>query len=100
LPIAVVQFPIAVSAETGDNFAMPTLIRLIVALAFLGGIGFAGLYALTIFVHPSLKEITVKIPQRELVLTPVLPKPEAPVTAAAVLPPADTSGTQVVDTPE
>lgn len=79
---------------------MPTLIRLIVALLFIGALGFAGLFALTLYVDPGEKPITVKIPQRDLVLTPVVPKPPAPVTEAATLPPSDDSGAKVVDTPE
>jgi hypothetical protein len=47
---------------------MPTLIRLIVALLFLGGLGYAALFALTIFVDPGQKEITVRIPARDLVV--------------------------------
>lgn len=79
---------------------MPTLIRLIVALLFIGALCYAGLFALTIFVTPTQKQITVKIPQRELVLTPVAPAPApAPVTAAAVLPQTDDSGAKVVNTP-
>jgi hypothetical protein len=80
---------------------MPTLIRLIVALVFLGGLGFAGLLALTIFVNPGQKLVTVKIPQRELVLTPVTtPPPQPQVTEAAVLPATDDAGAKVVDTQE
>jgi hypothetical protein len=80
---------------------MPTLIRLIVALLFLGGLGFAGLFALTIFVDPGQKQITVKIPQRELVLTPVIAAPPAaPVAEAAVLPATDDAGARVVNTQE
>ena len=79
---------------------MPTLIRLIFALVFLGALGFAGLFALTIFVDPGQKQITVKIPQRELVLTPVAPKPEAPVVQAATLPPTNDSQARVVNTQE
>ena len=79
---------------------MPTLIRLIVALLFLGAICFGGLFALTLFVKPVEKQITVKIPQRELALTPVVPAPEPPVAAAAVLPPSDDSGARVVNTPD
>ena len=76
---------------------MPTLIRLIVALLFLGGLGFAGLYALTVFVDPGEKQIVVKIPARDLVLGPVAPKPQPPVTEAAVLPSADGKGVKEVD---
>ncbi|HEY4199073.1 MAG TPA: hypothetical protein VGM83_00795 [Devosiaceae bacterium] len=45
---------------------MPTLIRLIVALLFLVGLGYGALYALTVMVDPGVKEITVKIPPRDL----------------------------------
>lgn len=79
---------------------MPTLIRLLVALIFLGALCFAGLFALTIYVDPAQKEITVKIPQRDLVLTPVAPKPQAPVVEAAQLPQTDDSKAKEVDTPE
>ena len=46
---------------------MPTLIRLFLVLVFLGGLGFAGMIALTMMVDPGEKDITVKIPARELV---------------------------------
>ncbi|MDB5561529.1 MAG: hypothetical protein JWN11_947 [Hyphomicrobiales bacterium] len=73
---------------------MPTLIRLTIALLFLAGLAFAGLFALTIFVDPGEKEITVKIPARQLVAnpqaetpsqadTPVVQAPAAPANATA-----------------
>jgi hypothetical protein len=46
---------------------MPTLIRLLVVLIILGGLGLAGMFALTIMVDPGEKDITIKIPPRELV---------------------------------
>jgi len=46
---------------------MPTLIRLFLVLVFLGGLGFAGMIALTVMVDPGEKDITVKIPARELI---------------------------------
>ena len=46
---------------------MPTLIRLFLVLVFLGGLGFAGMIALTVMVDPGEKDITIKIPARELV---------------------------------
>lgn len=49
---------------------MPTLIRMIIALLFLGGLGLAAMVALTVFVDPGEKEITVRIPARDLVATP------------------------------
>ena len=53
---------------------MPTLIRLLVVLIVLAGLGFAGMIALTIFVDPGEKDITIKIPPRELV-----PPADAPI---------------------
>jgi hypothetical protein len=46
---------------------MPTLIRLFVVLVVLAGLGFAGMFALTVMVDPGEKDITIKIPARELV---------------------------------
>jgi hypothetical protein len=46
---------------------MPTLIRLFVVLIVLAGLGFAGMFALTVMVDPGEKDITIKIPARELV---------------------------------
>ena len=46
---------------------MPTLIRLFLVLAVLAGLGFAGMFALTVLVNPGEKDITIKIPPRELV---------------------------------
>lgn len=79
---------------------MPTLIRLIVALLFLGGIGFAGLFALTVFVDPGQKQITVKIPTRDMVLTPIVAQPQPVVAEAAPAPTTDDPKAKVVDTPE
>ena len=46
---------------------MPTLIRLFLVIAVLAGLGFAGMFALTVLVDPGEKDITIKIPARELV---------------------------------
>jgi hypothetical protein len=46
---------------------MPTLIRLFLVLAVLAGLGFAGMFALTVMVDPGEKDITIRIPARELV---------------------------------
>jgi hypothetical protein len=46
---------------------MPTLIRLFVVLLVLAGLGFAGMIALTVMVDPGEKDITIKIPARDLV---------------------------------
>lgn len=45
---------------------MPTLIRLIVVLLILVGIGYGAMYALTVFVQPRDKEVTLRIPARDL----------------------------------
>jgi hypothetical protein len=45
---------------------MPTLIRLIVVLLILVGIGYGAMFALTVFVHPRDKEVTIRIPARDL----------------------------------
>lgn len=50
---------------------MPSLIRLVIALLFLAGLGYAAMFALTVFVDPGSKEITVRIPPRELGIEPV-----------------------------
>lgn len=52
---------------------MPTLIRLLIVLVVLSGLVFAGMIALTIMVDPGEKDITVKIPARDLV------PPSAPI---------------------
>ena len=45
---------------------MPTLIRLIITLLFLAGLVYAGMIALVAFVEPTPKEVTIRIPARDL----------------------------------
>lgn len=45
---------------------MPTLIRLIITLLFLAGLVYAGMFALVVYVQPTQKEQTIRIPAREL----------------------------------
>lgn len=45
---------------------MPTLIRLVITLLFLAGLVYAGMFALVSFVEPTQKDITIRIPQRDL----------------------------------
>lgn len=52
---------------------MPTLIRLFLVLVVLAGLGFAGMFALTMFVDPGEKDITIRIPARELMPAAVGP---------------------------
>jgi hypothetical protein len=49
---------------------MPSLIRLIIFLLFLVGIGYGAMFALVAFVEPTQKEVTVRIPTRDLLGEP------------------------------
>lgn len=63
---------------------MPTLFRLLITLLFLAGLVYAGMIALVAFVQPTPREVTIRIPQRELVSggAPALPgTTTAPVNA-------------------
>ncbi|MCF1745044.1 hypothetical protein [Paradevosia shaoguanensis] len=64
---------------------MPTLIRLVIALLFIVGLGYAAMFALTVMVDPGEKEITVRIPARELVAQPVR-LPDVQTTSNPTLP--------------
>lgn len=48
---------------------MPTLIRLLVFLLVLAGLAFGGMVALTAVVDPGEREMRVRIPARDLMLT-------------------------------
>ena len=62
---------------------MPTLIRLIITLLFLGGLVYAGMFALITFVEPTPEEKIIRIPQRDLLSggQPALPGAQAPAEA-------------------
>ncbi len=64
---------------------MPTLIRLIISLLFLAGLAYAGMVALVAFVEPTPKEVTIRIPSRELLGggAPALPGSTAPAETPA-----------------
>lgn len=70
---------------------MPTLIRLIITLLFLGGLVYAGMFALVAFVEPTPKEVTIRIPQRDLLSggQPALPGAQAPAAVPAEEPAAE-----------
>ena len=88
---------------------MPTLIRLLIVLVVLSGLVFAGMIALTVMVDPGEKDITVKIPARDLVppTAPIdLSNLPAPVNVApkdssseadSSLPSIDTSDSEASD---
>jgi hypothetical protein len=63
---------------------MPTLIRLVITLLFLAGLVYAGMFVLVHMVEPTPKEVTVRIPARELLgeSAPALPGQSAPAPAA------------------
>ena len=48
---------------------MPTLIRLLVVLLVLAGIAFGAMFALVATVTPREKQVTIRIPARDLVPT-------------------------------
>ena len=45
---------------------MPTLLRFLLVVAVLGGLGFAALFALATLVEPEPREMTVTIPASRL----------------------------------
>ena len=45
---------------------MPSLIRLLILLGFLGGFAYGAMFSLATFVQPKPREITVTIPQDRL----------------------------------
>jgi hypothetical protein len=74
---------------------MPTLIRLVITLLFLAGLAYAGMIALISFVEPTPKEVTIRIPSRDLLgggapaLPGSAPAPAAPAAAAPAEPTAE-----------
>lgn len=88
---------------------MPTLIRLFIFLLVLVGLGYGAMFALVAMVRPNEKEVTVRIPARDLVpsaardplvqreidttRTPESPPPADPAPAA-VAPAADAPAPQ------
>lgn len=69
---------------------MPTLFRLLISLLFLGGLAYAGMIALVAFVEPSPKEVTIRIPQRDLLGGGETALPGTTPAPAATVAPADT----------
>jgi len=51
--------------HSGD-LNMPSLIRFVVFVLFLGALGFGSMIGLTAFVEPEEKEVSVRIPTRDL----------------------------------
>jgi hypothetical protein len=45
---------------------MPTLFRLLITLLFLAGLVYAGMFALVTFVEPEPREVSQRVPTRDL----------------------------------
>lgn len=45
---------------------MPTLIRFVIVLLFLAGLAYGAMFALSVLVEPREKEVSVRIPARDL----------------------------------
>jgi hypothetical protein len=80
-------------ANPAPRIAMPSLIRLLITLLFLAGLVYAGMFALVTFVKPTPKEVSQRIPARELLGETgegrpgtALPRPNVTTT------PAETTG--------
>ena len=69
---------------------MPTLIRLIITLLFLAGLVYAGMFVLVAVVEPKPKEVTIRIPARDLLneSAPALPGTAGPVEPPSLVAPA------------
>ncbi|KRA98126.1 hypothetical protein ASD83_13820 [Devosia sp. Root685] len=71
---------------------MPTLFRLLITILFLAGLVYAGMFALVSFVEPNPKDVTQRIPTRELLgeTAPSRPvgMPTPNVTSTPATPPA------------
>jgi len=87
---------------------MPTLIRLLIVLVVLSGLVFAGMIALTVIVDPGEKDITIKIPARDLMPpsapidlsnlpAPVNVAPKDASSSVESLPSIDTSDSEASD---
>jgi len=83
---------------------MPTLIRLVVILLVLAGLAYGAMFGLVAMVDPGEKDVTVRIPARDLVASPerapvvrreIDTTRTAPVAAPVATPaePAPTPGT-------
>lgn len=48
---------------------MPTLFRLLVAIGFVVGLAYAGMFALSVLVEPEEREVTMRVPTRDLLAT-------------------------------
>ncbi len=47
---------------------MPSIVRFLVFLLVIGGLGFAAVFALATFVEPEPREVTISVPSSRLTL--------------------------------
>lgn len=73
---------------------MPTLFRLLITLIFLAGLGYAGMFALVTFVKPEPKEVSLRVPTRDL-----LGETNSPQTGAGTSLPQPNVSSQPADAP-
>ena len=89
---------------------MPTLIRFLIFLLILAGLGFGAMVALAVFVQPTQKEIRVRIPASQMGVEESSSDPlgirpsatvdlESPPPEEPVLSEPDANGTRTVDLP-
>lgn len=71
---------------------MPTLFRLLVTVLFLGGLAYAGMFALVAFVDPEPKSVSIRIPTRDLLGEPDPARPSALPTPTVTSAPASGTG--------
>ncbi|MEO0919749.1 MAG: hypothetical protein AAFX98_03520 [Pseudomonadota bacterium] len=72
---------------------MPSLIRFLMTLLVLGGLAYAGMFALIVFVEPNPREMTVRVPQDRINPRPVAPPP-VPVAETPAVEPGDATAVE------
>lgn len=73
---------------------MPTLFRLLVFILFLGGLAYAGMFALVSFVQPEPKPVSLRIPARDLLGEPETNRPAGLPTPNVTSAPANEAAGQ------
>ena len=82
------------AAKASRGKIMPTLFRLLIILLFLAGLGYAGMFALVTFVEPEPKEVSLRVPTRDL-----LGETNAPATGAGASLPQPNVSSAPAETP-
>ena len=70
---------------------MVSLVRFVIVLAILAGIGYGAMFALVAFVEPNTREMTVRVPSGDIAPRPApMPRIAPPPAPAASVDPAAT----------